>query len=248
MSPAAARIRVVIVEDEPQARQSLREYAAGIEGLELVGEAGDGLQAVALIDRLEPDLVFLDVILPELSGLEVLARIHHRPGIVFTTAYDRFAVAAFEAGALDYLLKPFGRERFTRTVERARRQLGGAPTSAIERARAAFDSPWRRLFARTPRGIVPIDVASIRRIAASGDYAEVRCESGSYLLRISLGELMARLDPAVFCQVHRSHIVNLDQVERLSAYDERRLLVELRGGERIIASRSASERLRRLSR
>lgn len=248
MSSVERRIRVVIVEDEPEARQSLRDYAIGISQIDMVGEAVDGSEAVELIDRLAPDLVFLDVVLPECSGLEVLARLRHRPEIVFTTAYDRFALAAFEAGALDYLLKPFGRDRFTRTVARVWRHLGHDPSPAIERAQEAFESPWRRLFARTPKGIVPIDVATIRRIAASGDYAEVHCESGRYLLHISLGELMARLDPDVFCQVHRSHIVNLDHVERMYAHDERRLMIELRGGDRVVASRSASDKLRRLSR
>lgn len=248
MNRDSARVRAVVVEDEPHARQNLREYAMGVEWLELVGEAADGADAVGLIDRLAPDLLFLDVCLPVLSGLELLERIRHRPEIVFTTAFDRYALAAFEAGALDYLLKPFGRARFERALERVRRHLGEKAPSAVERARATLGSPWRRLFARTPAGIVPIDVRAIRHIKASGDYAEVHCESGCYLLQIGLGELSVRLDPETFCQVHRSHIVNFDWVERLCPYDERRLLIRLRGGEEIVASRSASERLRRLVR
>lgn len=248
MSPRSKLVRAVVVEDEPLARQNLREYAAGVEWLELVGEAGDGAGAVRLIDRLEPDLVFLDVNLPEISGLEVLKRIHHAPEIVFTTAYDRFALAAFEAGALDYLLKPFGRQRFQTTLERVRRRLAERSVPAAERARAAFGTPWRRLFARTSSGIVPIDVRTIRHIQASGDYVEVHGESERHLLHISLGELASRLDPETFCQVHRSHIVNLEAVERLTPYDERRFLIKLRGGKEILASRSASEMLRRLVR
>ncbi|MBI3450075.1 MAG: response regulator transcription factor [Acidobacteria bacterium] len=237
-----------MVEDEPHARRSLREYAAGVEWLAVIGEAGDGAEAVRLIDRLEPDLIFLDVELPELSGLEVLARIRHAPEVVFTTAYDRFALAAFEAGALDYLLKPFGRQRFQTALERVRRRLVESPVPAAERAREAFGKPWRRLFARTSSGIVPIDVRSIRHIKASGDYVEVDSGSGRHLLHITLGELASRLDPETFCQVHRSHIVNLDAVERLTPYDDRRFTIRLRGGVEILASRSASERLRRLVR
>jgi len=248
MSFGVTQVRAVLVEDEPHARQSLRDYAAGIGWLTLIGEAGDGAEAVRLIDRLEPDLVFLDVCLPELSGLEVIERIHHRPEIVFTTAYDRFALSAFEIGALDYLLKPFGRQRFETTLERVRRRLTESPVPAAERARVAFGTPLRRLFARTPTGIVPVDVRTIRHIQASGDYAEVHCESGRHLLHMSLGELESRLDPELFCRVHRSHIVNLEAVERLQAFDERRFLILLRDGTEILASRSASELLRRLVR
>ncbi|MFL6292993.1 MAG: LytR/AlgR family response regulator transcription factor [Thermoanaerobaculia bacterium] len=242
-------VRAVLVEDEPHARQSLREYSAEVEWLALVGEAGDGAEAVRLIDRLEPDLVFLDVELPELSGLQVVERIRHRPEIVFTTAYDRFALAAFEIGALDYLLKPFGRQRFHTMLERVRRHLAPLSTAAVpaaERARAAFGSPLRLLFARTRDAIVPIDVRTVRHIQASGDYVEVHCETGSHLLHMSLGELASRLDPELFVQVHRSHIVNLEAIEHLRPFDARRLLIKLRDGKEIVASRSASELLRRL--
>jgi two-component system LytT family response regulator len=241
-------LRGVIVEDEPQARQNLREYSAEIDWLTLVGEAGDGVSAVELIERLEPDLVFLDVSLPELSGLQVLERIQSAPAIVFTTAYDRFAVAAFEVGALDYLLKPFGRERFQTTLERVRKRLLEGKAPAAEGARPGVATPWRWLFARAPAGIVPIEVRTVRHLRADGDYVEVHCASGTHLLHLSLGELEARLDPEQFCRVHRSHIVNLEVVEKLTAFDQRRFLVNLKDGTKILASRSASERLRRLIR
>ncbi|HEX7185995.1 MAG TPA: LytTR family DNA-binding domain-containing protein [Thermoanaerobaculia bacterium] len=248
MSLRANPVRAVLVEDEPHARDSLREYSAEVEWLTLVGEASDGAEAVRLIDRLEPDLVFLDVCLPELSGLEVIQQIRHSPEIVFTTAYDSFALAAFEVGALDYLLKPFGRQRFHTMLQRVRRQLAESVVPTAERARAAFGSPLRLLFARTRDGIVPIDVRAIRHIQASGDYVEVHCETGKHLLHMSLGELASRLDPEVFFQVHRSHIVNLQAVELLRPFDARRLLIRLRDGTEIVASRAASELLRGLVR
>ena len=244
---AEQRVRAVIVEDEPHARASLREYASDVDWLALIGEAADGAEAVRLVDSLEPDLLFLDISLPEASGLEVIERIRHKPEIVFTTAYDQYALAAFEIGALDYLLKPFGRQRFQTMLHRVRRRLS-SPVTAPERARAAFHTPLRRLFARTRDGIVPIDVRTIQHISASGDYAEVQTDRGSHLLHISLGELAARLDPEIFRQVHRSHIVNLDSVVKLVPYDARRLLIRLRNGKEIVASRSASEQLRSLAR
>ncbi len=242
--------RAVIAEDEPQARRSLREYLNQADWIELVGEASDGAEAVRLVDQLEPDLLFLDVRLPELTGIEVVERIRHRPALVFTTAHDRFAIAAFELGALDYLLKPFGAERFRRMLERVRAHADfAAEPDAVERTRLALARvPLRRLFARSGARIVPVPVESIRRIQASGDYAEIHSAVGRFLVQVSLGELLARLDSECFRQVHRSHIVNLDHVKEMRACDERRLLITLEGGDVIVASRKASEGLRRLAR
>jgi len=244
------RLRAVIAEDEPQARRTLRGYLDGVDWIELVGEASDGAATVRLVDDVEPDLLFLDVRLPELTGLEVVERIRHRPALVFTTAHDRFAVAAFELGALDYLLKPFGALRFARMLERVRARLDtpGAP-DAVERTRLALSpAPLRRLFARSGARIVPIPVESIRRIQAAGDYAEVHGAAGVFLLQVSLADLISRLDPERFRQVHRSHIVNLDHVQQIEPFDERRLMITIAGGGEILASRKASEELRRLVR
>jgi len=245
------RVRALVVEDEPEARRTLRDYLGEASWIELVGESADGRDAVARIDRLEPALVILDVRLPELSGLEVLERIHHQPEVVFATAYDQYAVSAFELGALDYLVKPFGRERFRRTLDRVRRRLSQDPDgpSSPERARGALaHAPLRRLFARVGERIVPIPTAGILRIQARGDYAEVHAPGGPFLLHLSLSELAGRLDPDRFVQVHRSHIVNLDAVKLLRPHDERRLFVVLTNGEEIVASRSASETLRKQAR
>jgi two-component system LytT family response regulator len=247
---SARTVRAAIVEDEPQARRTLRAYLDGVDWIELAGEVSDGASAVRLVDELKPDLLFLDVRLPELTGLEVVERIRHRPALVFTTAHDRFAVAAFELGALDYLLKPFGAERFGRMLERVRVHIDApAAPDAVERTRLALSpTPLRRLFARSGARIVPIPVESIRRVQAAGDYAEVYCATGRFLLQVSLVDLISRLDPERFRQVHRSHIVNLDHVREMKPYDERRLVITVEGGEEILASRKASEELRRLAR
>ncbi len=247
----AGVVSALVVEDEEPARRTLRGYLEESTWIEVVGEARDGREAVRLIDRLEPDLVFLDVRLPELSGLEVLGRIRHAPEIVFTTAYDRYALAAFEIGALDYLVKPFGRERLRRALARVRARMAGASRvpAAPERVREALDPrPLRRLFARTGDRIHLVPADGISHIQARGDYAEVHAPGGPYLLHVSLAELAARLDPERFLQVHRSHIVNLDAVKVLRPFDERRLLVVLRDGTEVVASRSASERVRGLVR
>ena len=241
------RVTAVLVEDEREARLHLRQILSRVEWIEVVGEAGDGVAAIELIDRLRPGLVFLDVQLPERSGLDVLQAIQASPEVVFTTAFDQHAVAAFELGALDYLVKPFGEDRLRKALERVRVRLeqahGDAATS--ERARATLaPPPLERLFARQLDRIVPIAASEILRVEAKGDYAEVHTAAGAYLMHISLTELAARLDAKRFQRVHRSHIVNLDAVQHIQPHDDRRLEIVLADGSSVIASREASERLR----
>lgn len=241
------KVTALIVEDEPLARASLRELVDEIDWIETVDEVADGKTAVRFIDEHEPDVVFLDVELPELSGLQVLERIQHRPRVVFTTAYDRYAVSAFDFEAVDYLVKPFGRRRFRETLERLRRRIEeqGVVASAYEGERAALSGPYlRRLFAKTGNRIVPIVVDTIMRLEAADYYVEAVCPDGSHLLDLTLGDLESRLDPDRFCRVHRSHIVNLDFVAEMRRYDVRRLTIRMTDGTEVVASRAGSKKLR----
>jgi two-component system LytT family response regulator len=241
------KLRTLIVEDEPLARRALRGFVEEVDWLEYVGEAEDGARAVQVIDELRPELVFLDVRMPVLDGLEVLRRIRHAPEVVFTTAFDRYAVAAFEIGAIDYLVKPFGRERFQRALERIQaRALGtGGVPPATERARDALDgAPLRRLFTRSGGAIAPVALASVVRLEARGDYVAIHHANGVSLMHVTLGELGARLDPERFFRVHRSHVVNLDHVVAIRPSDDRRFVIVLDDGAEIVASRSGSHLLR----
>jgi two-component system LytT family response regulator len=248
-------VRALVVEDEPLARRQLRELAAGVPWLSCVGEAPDGASAVHAIDELQPDLVFLDIRMPELTGLEVLERAAHEPAVIFTTAFDQYAVAAFELGALDYLLKPFGRERFLAAVERARRALGAPRTddddgSTVDRARAALGAtagPVERIFVRDRGRIVPLPVRDIERLEAEDDYVAVHTRGRRFLVYLPLADFERRLDPDRFLRVHRSHVVNLDFVTALVPFDAARLQVELRDGTKIMASRARSRELRHLA-
>lgn len=246
---SSRRLSALIAEDEAPARDSLVAWLGTDPEIDVVGVAVDGRSALALADAHRPDLIFLDVRLPELSGLDVARRIRHPAELVFTTAYDRYAVAAFEIGALDYLVKPFGRERLSAAIERVRRRRGEPSVGAGERARSSLGTgPLTRLFARHGDRIVPIAVDGIRRIQARGDYAEVFAAEGEFLVAVALADLAARLDASRFRQVHRSHIVNLDAVRELRPHDDRRLAITLKDGTVIVASRGASEELRRLAR
>jgi len=237
---------VVLVEDEPLALKTLRDLLEGSDWLEIIGEASDGLSAVELINSHRPDLVFLDVKMPELSGLEVLKRLIHEPAVIFTTAYDQHAIAAFELAAVDYLLKPFGRQRFQQALERARDALErDAPRPSIADTRDALStSTLQRLLIRNAGRIIPVAVADIERLEADGDYVSVHVRGKTHLVNLPLGTFEQRLDPERFLRIHRSHLVNLDFVEAIETYDNSQLLVKMKDGAKIIASRAASKRLR----
>lgn len=244
------RPTAVIIDDEPLARETIRDYAARLDVLELVAEAGDGESAVRIIDEHQPDIVFLDIEIPPPSGLEVLERIHSRPAVIFTTAYDRYAVAAFEIAAVDYLLKPFDLERFRLAVDRALEAIGqSADAVELERLRETLDAdrPLGRIFVRDRGRILPVTTNEIVRLEARRDYVAIHTASRHYLLRTTLRELEARLDAHTFLRVHRSHIVNLDYVTAFNRHDADRYRVELSDGTTIVASRSHSAALRKLT-
>jgi two-component system LytT family response regulator len=247
---AAGSVTCLIVEDEPLARRRLRQLMRDVPWLHCLGEAANGRAAISAIDELQPDLVFLDMRLPGMSGLDVLARVQHVPAVIFTTAYDQFAVAAFELGAIDYLLKPFGTERFGRALERARphleRQLG---EQAAARAREVLaDGPLPRLFVREGGRIVPLPASAVEWLQACDDYVLAHARGRQYRLNMPLADLEQRLDPRVFVRVHRSHVVNLDHVASWTPYDGSRFLITLRSGATITASRQRSRVLRDLTR
>jgi two-component system LytT family response regulator len=242
------KVRAIVVEDEPIARATLRDYLRDVGWMEVVGDAADGPSAVECIDTLKPDLAFLDIELPELSGLGVLEHVCHKPAVIFTTAYDRYAVSAFEVQALDYLLKPFGRDRCLAAVERARERLGApGETDVVGRLRDAVGgAALQRLFVRDRGGLVPVNVGDIARIEADDDYAALYVGPRRYLVHVTMNELERRLDETRFLRVHRRHIVNLDFVTAIRPADGVRLTVEMRDGARIRASRTRSKALREL--
>src|SRR5437879_5816878 len=235
-------ISAVIVEDEPLATQTIKDFLHGEDWLKVVGEAADGDSAITLIDDLRPDLVFLDVRMPGLTGLQVLEKIKHDPEVVFTTAYDDHAVTAFELEALDYILKPFGRERFRQMLARVKLRLTDsnetAEPSVHERAQRALQTkPTEflvRLFVRDRRGrVIQVRAAEITRLVGADDYVELHVSKTSYLVKITLNEFEERLDPKHFRRIHRSVIVNLDHVVSCKPID-RRLRLRLTDGSEVI--------------
>ncbi|CAG1772959.1 partial Transcriptional regulatory protein BtsR, partial [uncultured bacterium] len=234
------------VDDEPIARAGLARMLSTISWVECVGEASNGPDAVAAIQRLAPDLVFLDIQMPGLSGIDVLRRAPVRH-VVFTTAWAQHAVTAFELGALDYLLKPFGPERLAVAMERIRSALGEPAGGTADRlGEALAQGPMTRLFVRQGTAIVPVPVVDVAWFEADGDYAIAHAGRTRHVMHVSLNRLEARLEPARFARIHRTAIVNLDHVTAFRAQPGGRLVAVMRDGAQLPVSRARARTLRAL--
>lgn len=239
---------ILIADDEPLARQTLRAYLRDLGCSGNIHEAADGNTAIAIANNEKPSLIFLDIVMPGATGLEVLEELNYEPKVIFTTAHDQYAVTAFELGALDYVLKPFGRERLERVLERCRVPAESA-VPVLSRAREALQ-PARalsKIFVRDGQRIVPISLGSIERVQGADDYATIVCASKEYLVSIRLSDLEAHLVRANFLRVHRSHLVNLEFVTAIEPYDAARLQVVMKSGATIVASRAGTRKLRELA-
>jgi two-component system LytT family response regulator len=243
------RVSAIVADDEPFARSGLVRMLAEFDWIDCVGEAASGPAAVEAIDRLRPDLVFLDIRMPGATGLQVLGRIQHRPRVVFTTAHAQHAVTAFELGALDYLLKPFGHERLALAMERLRATLGSSQPPVAERlAETMEEGPLARLFVRSGRSIVPVAASDISWMEAMGDYVKLHATSGEHVLHVTLAQLESRLDARHFRRMHRAHIVNLAHVAAFRRLPGGALCAEMRDGTRVAVSRANARELRALAR
>ncbi|MBS0657941.1 MAG: response regulator [Verrucomicrobia bacterium] len=243
MNSAGRPWRVVVVDDEPHARDLLAALLAEHPDFALVGTCGDGRSALDRVEETSPDLLFLDVQMPELDGFEVVAALDEcsPPLVVFVTAFDRHAVRAFEVHALDYLLKPFGPDRFLRALERARAVLADAPLRCDlwTRSRAlALHAPGassylQRLLLRESGRVFIRAVSELDFVESEGNYLRLHFGADSHLQREKLGLLEERLDPARFARCHRSYLVNLDRVRELRPAFHGNLSIVLRSGREI---------------
>ena len=240
---------VLIADDEPLARRTLREHLRSLGWSGEIHEARDGKTAVAVANSERPDLVFLDIVMPGATGLEVLEQLAYEPKVIFTTAHDQYAVTAFELGALDYVLKPFGRERLDRVLHRAQAALNAAESPLLSRARESLERTraLSRIFVRDGNRIVPIPVASMERVQGADDYVTICTATKEYLVSLRLSDLESHLSRANFLRIHRSHLINLEYVISIEAYDAARVQVVMKSGACIVASRTGSKLLRELA-
>jgi two-component system, LytTR family, response regulator len=237
---------VLIADDEPLARRTLSQHLRDLGWAGPIEQVGDGKSAIEYANNRRPNIVFLDIVMPGATGLEVLAHLDYAPIVIFTTAYDKFAVNAFELGALDYLLKPFGRDRVERVLRRAQGALCGIPLLSRAQETVREVRSLSRIFVRDGQRIIPIESANIERIQGADDYVTICTPDKNYLVSIRLSDLESLLSES-FLRIHRSHLINLQYISAIEPYDAARLQVLLRSGTRIVATRAGSKRLRSLA-
>jgi two-component system, LytTR family, response regulator len=243
-------LRVVIVDDEPLARTVVREYLKDHPGVDVVAECANGFDAVKAVAEQSPDLMFLDVQMPKLNGFEVLELIGRSVPVVFTTAYDQYALRAFEVHAVDYLLKPFSEERFAEALSRARARLTSrAPESDIEALVADARSRQgavERVLIRDGSQVHVLPVEKIDYVEAQDDYVCFKAEGRQYLKDQTMGALELQLDPARFVRIHRSYFLNIERIAKVELYAKDSRVAILRDGTRLPVSRAGYARLAKL--
>jgi two-component system, LytTR family, response regulator len=244
-----ARLRTVVVDDEAPARAVLREYLDAHPDVEIVAECANGFEAVKAVTELRPDLLFLDVQMPKLDGFEVLDLVGAGPAVVFVTAYDEYALRAFDVHAVDYLLKPFGPERLATSLERVRGRLTSADRGTLGEVVAAArrrDLPAHRILVRDGSKVHVIPVDTLDYVEAQDDYVCLHAGGRRHLKDQTMSEVEAVLDPTRFVRIHRSVILNIERLARVEPYAKDSRVAILRDGTKLPVSRAGYARLNEL--
>jgi two-component system, LytTR family, response regulator len=238
-------LRVAIVDDEAPARAILREYLGGEAGVEVVAECANGFEAVQAVTNAKPDLLLLDVQMPKLDGFEVLELVERDVAVVFVTAYDQYALKAFEVHAVDYLLKPFGPERLTEALQRVRARLAQkqpAPEPLATRLQSGR-RPLTRVLIRDGATVHIVPLTKIDYAEAQDDYVAIHAEKRTFLKEQTMAQLEGMLDPRQFVRIHRSYLLNVDRLAKIDATDTDSRVAILRDDTRLPVSRSGYTRL-----
>jgi len=242
-------LRVMIVDDEEPARMGLRHDLGTIDGIEIAGECANGFEAVRRIPEVKPDLVLLDVQMPKLDGFEVLELVGAQVPVVFVTAYDEYALKAFEVHAIDYLLKPVSRDRLAAAIDRVRdrQTAGGRVAPPVLRASARPPgAPLERVVVRDGANVHVIPVDKIDFVEAQDDYVGFRTAGKTLLKEQTLGDLETQLDPRRFVRIHRSYLLNIDRLSKVELYAKDSRIALLTDGTKLPVSRSGYQRLQEL--
>lgn len=241
-------IKAVIIDDEPLAREVVKEYLLGFPQIEVVQECNDGFEGLKAIQQHQPDLVFLDIQMPKITGFEMLELVEKLPAVIFTTAFEEHAIRAFEVNAVDYLLKPFSAERFEKAVQKwldhFHKPAEMPDTNALLEAAAATPLQNNRVVIRLNGKIKIIPVSEIHYLEAADDYVKVVTHEGSFLKNKTMAFFEKTLDPAQFTRVHRSYILNINQVTRIEPYEKENHLAILRNGAKVLVSKTGYPKLK----
>jgi two-component system LytT family response regulator len=242
------KMKVLIVDDESLARDLVRNYLTGVEDVEIAGECSNGFEALKAIQDLQPDLLFLDIQMPKIDGFELLEVLDPRPEIIFCTAYDQYAIKAFEMNAIDYLLKPFSRERLLKAVEKAKERMGTPSQSSFEKLQQDIDDSPRlleRIVTRLGSKITVVPVDRIHYLEAADDYVMIHSDLGNHLKEKTMKYFEAHLPQDQFIRIHRSYIVNISEIKSLELYSKDSYLAVLKSGDKLKVSSEGYRRLRR---
>lgn len=242
-------VRIIIIDDETPAREIIKHYLAEVEGIEIIAECSDGFSGLKSISSLKPDLVFLDIQMPRLTGIEMVEVMTERPQIIFITAYDQYAIRAFELNAVDYLMKPFQKRRFLEAVSKAIGKIHDGkndtkPASQLLSKRPEPDAPINRFVVRKGNAISLIPVEQVRYIEAQDDYIMIYYSEGKVLKQQTMKYCEDNLPPKDFVRVHRSYIVNVAEIKKIEPYGKDNHVVILNSGDKIPVSRSGYQQLR----
>jgi two-component system, LytTR family, response regulator len=239
--------KVIVIDDEPLARSIVKEFLQKHQDLELVEECSNGFEAVKAIQQHQPDLLLLDIQMPKINGFEMLELMEQSPAVIFTTAYDEYAIKAFEAHAIDYLLKPFNQERFDRAIKKWKEQKNtGNEKVKLELLETASQSPAQnqRIVVKTGGKISIIPVQDVHYLEAADDYVKVHTKDGAFLKNKTMNHFEQSLDPHQFVRTHRSFIVNVHLITRIDPYEKENHLAILRSGIKIPVSKSGYMKLK----
>jgi len=246
------KIRVIIIDDESLARDLVRKYLESIPGVEIAGECANGFEALKMVQDLKPDLLFLDIQMPKIDGFELLEVLDPRPQIIFTTAFDQYAIRAFEMNAVDYLLKPFSKERLEQALEKARKLLSdkygqsdkSGPLDNLQQQIEDDKKQLERVITRMGSKITVIPVEKIWYLESADDYVMIHSELGNHLKEKTMKYFEEHLPNDQFVRIHRSHILNISYIAGIELYEKDTHLISLKSGDKLRASAEGYKRLK----
>ncbi|OEK06932.1 LytR/AlgR family response regulator transcription factor [Roseivirga misakiensis] len=242
-------IRTIIIDDESLARDLIKAYLQKFDDIEVIQECGDGFQGLKAIQEHKPDLIFLDVQMPKITGFEMLELLEEPPVIIFSTAFDQYAIKAFELNATDYLLKPYAEDRFNEAVTKAKAKIGSSSVikeelTELQETRSESDESLDRIVVKTGNKIQILPLEAIAHFEAQDDYVAIHSDQGKFLKLMRMKHLENKLPHGEFVRVHRSHIVNVKQIEKLELYEKDSYLLSLKTGGQLPVSRSGHSKLK----
>ena len=237
-------MKVIIIDDEPLARSIVKEYLNSFEQVELLAECGDGFEGIKAIQQFQPDLIFLDIQMPKINGFEMLELVENPPAVIFTTAFDEFAIKAFESNAIDYLLKPFSQERFNKAIQKYLQNNFVSGTNEVVETAAQSKLQQNRVVVKDRNKIKIIPVNKIHYLEAADDYVKIITDDGAFLKKRTMSFFENSLSAYHFVRVHRSYIVNSQLITRIDPYEKENHLLLLTTGAKIPVSKSGYSRLK----